>query len=252
MDNVNITIERWAAWAPGLSDRAEWQAWAEGRRSLSPGAQPDVRQIPPLLRRRLSPLGKMALSVAWSVMPDGEAAHLPAIFASRHGELERTVGMLQALNRGEALSPTQFSLSVHNAVSGVFSIARNDTSAITALALNAEGPSLALLEAGMILRESGAARVLCVIYDEPLPRPYADAEPAIGPAVPHAAAFLLSADSDVGETLSLCLEAAANTAVPADEPAVFSLIRYLLSPAEPAAVLSGLRHDWRWSRSVEN
>jgi len=248
---IQIPIERWAAWVPGISSHEQWQAWARGDLSPSADSQPELGQIPARLRRRLSPAGKMALSVAWRVLADTPPGQpLPAVFASRHGEADRTVAMLQALSREEALSPAQFSLSVHNAVSGVFSIAREDPSAVTALALRTEGPSLALLEAAMILAESVAERVLCVIYDKPMPEPYASAEPDLGPSLPYAAAFLLHrGGGDEAVTPTLALEAAHGGGSGCGELPILTLIRYLLQPGPEALLLPGHDHAWRWSPS---
>src|SRR5690606_1774579 len=143
---------------PGIATDAEWRQWSAGQRELQDQALPALDQIPPMLRRRLSPLGKMALAAAWPLL--GEDQFMPSLFCSRHGELERTAGMLQELAHHNALSPTHFSLSVHNAIGGVYSIARGDRSAITALALGADGFSEALLEARLILAEQEAPEVL--------------------------------------------------------------------------------------------
>ena len=254
MSIFSITIQHWAAWIPGISSRADWQLWLQGEKLTQAGATPDLVQIPALLRRRLSPLGKMALSVAWSVIPSAETK-LSAVFASRHGELERTVAMLQSIAAAETasastLSPTQFSLSVHNAIGGVHSIARKDFSAITALAVGDEGLNLALMEAGLILAESEAGQALCVIYDEPLPEPYSD--PRVGPARPFALALIVSrndlaADGSVRLTLNLVEKDEVEQQ--RDELQALSFIRYLLTPEQESLWLPGLRHDWCWTRS---
>ena len=54
-------------------------SWA----SLPPGAEADVSFVPPLVRRRLSPLQKLFFSLARSV---GVEPPLPVVFASRDGE----------------------------------------------------------------------------------------------------------------------------------------------------------------------
>src|SRR4051812_6705411 len=93
----------------------DWKAWTPAH-----DLQPDVSVIPAMLRRRLSPIGRAALSV---IMPlaDSQGA-MPLVYVSRHGDLNRTLGLLQDLALGEPLSPTAFSLSVHNATAGLFSI----------------------------------------------------------------------------------------------------------------------------------
>lgn len=200
-----------------------------------------------MLRRRLSPLGKIALAAAWPVLP--ESGFLPSLFCSRHGELERTVAMLRALASNEALSPTHFSLSVHNAIGGVYSIARGDSSSITALAIGEEGLSQALLETRLILAEQGTPEALCVIYDAPLPDVYADF--GREPEWPYACAFVvgLPGESD-GQLVDLQLIAAADcgkvAAEPPSEPQALTFLRFLLQGAG-AELLLPMRDDyWLW------
>lgn len=205
-----------------------------------------------MLRRRLSPLGKMALSVAWPLLD--ENASLPSLFCSRHGELERTVGMLKELAAGEALSPTHFSLSVHNAIGGVFSIARQDRSAISALAAGPEGLSQALLETRLILAEQGAAEALCVVYDAPLPEVYGDFP--CEPEWPYAAAFVVGMPDQAAVpqaplSLTLCSaeDASPATSTPlAGEPQTLSFLRFLLEEAGTELLLPCRRDFWHWSR----
>lgn len=128
--------------------------------------------LPSLLRRRLDRCGRMALSTAW---PCTEGVpSVQSVFASRHGGLERTVELLDALNHAEALSPTSFSLSVHNSAAGLFSIARADRGAATAMAAGQDSLGMSLLE-GANLIAAGASHVLVCYADDRLPAPYADA-----------------------------------------------------------------------------
>jgi len=99
-----------------------------------------------------------------------DIAAIPSIFASRHGDTPLTLTLLESISRGEPMSPTSFSLAVHNAVSGLFSIVRKDTSTVSAIAA-ARGLVLqTLFEAIALLQDND--RLLCVIYDTPLPGYY--------------------------------------------------------------------------------
>ena len=111
----------------------------------------------------------MALSVAWRCA-EGHTS-LPVVYASRHGALERTIELLENLAKDEPLSPTAFSLSVHNSTVGLFSITRRDRSPATAVAAGAETLPAALLE-GIGLLADGAEAVLVVYVDTPPPPPY--------------------------------------------------------------------------------
>lgn len=230
---------------PGISSAEDWQEWRQGSRQPLAGENPAVQEIPPMLRRRLSPLGKMAVSVAWPLLR--ETPSLPSVFCSRHGELERTAGMLQELAAGQALSPAHFSLSVHNAIGGVFSIAREDRSAISALAVGDEGFSEAMLETRLIAAEQQLPEALCLIYDAPPPSVYA--EFGHGPQWPFALAVVLGpyADGEPGFSLSR-QPASAGEAAGSDEPQSLSFIRFLLDESAEELWLPCRGDYWRWER----
>jgi len=126
-----------------------------------------------MLRRRASPAGKIALETAYAAHPSpapGSAVDddIPLVFASRHGECARSVELLQELVAGSALSPTSFSLSVHNANVGLFSIARGMRGNGIAIAAGASTVEHAMIEACGLLAD-GARQVLVVMADGPLP-----------------------------------------------------------------------------------
>ena len=70
------------------------------------------------------------------------------------------------------MSPTQFSLSVHNAVIGLWSIMRGETSEMTAIAAAGDGLEHGLIEACALLNE-GAPAVLLIVTEEQPPDAYA-------------------------------------------------------------------------------
>ena len=183
----SFSVDAWHCSAPGLETVDDWRRWL-----ANPGAAtadtkaPALKQIPPILRRRFNTLGKHAAHACLSVLTDGES--IPSIFASRHGDTDLTLSLLEDIGRGEPLSPTSFSLAVHNAVSGLLSIAREDRGQVTAIAANDSLLLQALFES--ISQLQHAQRVLCVIYDAPLPalyQPYCRSD-----AFPYALALILS------------------------------------------------------------
>jgi hypothetical protein len=164
----------------------DWKAWTPAHNNA-----PDVSVIPAMLRRRLSPMGRAALSV---IMPLA-AIHgaMPLVYISRHGDLGRTLGLLEDMARGEPLSPTAFSLSVHNATAGLFSIQQGLTSNITAISGGAQELVPALLEA-LGLCNSQTPQVLCVFCDEPTPALYQ--HQADQPAQAYALAMVIGVGQD--------------------------------------------------------
>lgn len=249
---MHFRIEQWRAWAPGLESADDWRLWSHaparllGAAEQSPSqpdaaqpsaAQPDVSFLPAMQRRRLSPLARMAFHVAW---PLAEAyGQLPLVFVSRHGETPRTLAIITELAKDEALSPTQFSLSVHNAVIGLWSIMRGDTSEMTALAGENDGLEQGVLEACTLLGE-GAPAVLLVVAEERPPAlyaPYIDDVP-----FSHAVALLLTP----GDDWQLQLRHADGPA--AEWPHALNLLRALCGGQD------SLQHHWKsrqwsWSRN---
>lgn len=178
---------------------ARWSSWP-----APATAAPDIGFIEPIVRRRLSTLSKMALKVAHDCVrhdsgdgsngSDGSGIRVEGVrvvFASRHGELRRTTDILHSIDAGEPVSPTAFSLSVLNAMTGVFGIARGDRSAASAVAAGAETLGYALLEAHAQYAAQPASPVLLVYADEP-------AAPTYGPIV----------DEVQGGALAILLDAA--------------------------------------------
>jgi len=244
MTAVNaLQITRQAAWAPGLGTAAAWAAWLAAPAPLrgDEPAAPPLSEVPAMARRRIDPLGRMALQVAYQVQDDltpEQVQAMPLVFASRWGELDRSVGLLQTLAAGEPLSPTAFSHSVHNAIGALYSIQRGVRANLSAVAAGAYSLEAGWMEALGLLQE-GAPEVLLVVFDAPLPPAYAASGLDAPLMRPHALALRLRLGG------RLHLQRVAPAAAPDDglPPALRSL--RFLSGEGPE-----LRHGaWRWSRA---
>lgn len=154
---LDFIVFNWSAWCPDLD--------VSDNRLITADNITVPACVPKMLQRRLSPLARAVFAVADRCITAGEA--LPVVFSSAHGELSKSLAMLQAIEAGEELSPTAFSLSVHNAIAGLFSIAYHNHQEITVIASGQEGIAPAFIDALGILHE-GAAAVLMVFYDEPV------------------------------------------------------------------------------------
>lgn len=153
-----------------MQDAGSWLHWAEHPYCpVGEPSPPRLEFLPPMQRRRLSPMARAVFECAWPVAA-GQPP-MPLVFASRHGETTRSFGLLQALAAGEPLSPTAFGLSVHNAIAGQWSIIRRETDESVALSAEEDGLELAFLEAGLLLAE-GHDNVLVVLAEERPPAPY--------------------------------------------------------------------------------
>jgi len=167
---------------------ARWSSWP-----AAASAAPDIGFIEPIVRRRLSTLSRVALQVAHDCVAQDEVR---VVFASRHGELRRTTDILRAISGGEPVSPTAFSLSVLNAMTGVFGIARGDRSAASAISAGAETLGYALLEAYAQYATQPDSPVLLVYADETADPAYGTIEDEVqGGAI----AILLNGEAAAGQ-----------------------------------------------------
>ncbi len=239
---IRFHVKHWAAWAPGLTTPEAWTAWASAPFAPTGLDVPSLSDVPAMARRRIERLGRLAYHVASSCQ--GERKGMPAVFASRHGDVARSVELLSTLAAGETLSPTSFGLSVHNAIGGQYSITRQDPSNVVSIAGGPTTAEAAVVEAFGLLRD-GNPEVLLVVYDVSLPSAYA--QYADEPAADFAWAMRLSLPEGPGPALGLSLEPASrsqrgNAALPHG----LDVLRFFLDPtAELVAPAAG--GSWVWT-----
>lgn len=149
----------------------------------------DASFVEPMLRRRLSPMDRAALHVASRCAAPEEPVHV--VFASRHGELARSTALLNEIAQNELPSPMGFSLSVLNALPGLYSMAVHNTAPSTAISAGEATFALALLEAAAQAWAKPDASILLLCADDPPPEIYADAIDV--PHQPYAVAVRLDA-----------------------------------------------------------
>ena len=239
----------WAAWTPGVSTPEEWQEWAAGTRMVADAPDsPPVDFIPAMQRRRLSRLSRLSLAAAYSCA--GENHNLPTVFASRHGEIHRTLGLLNDVVQNEPLSPMAFSLSVHNTASGLYSIATGNTAPSTAIAAGLDTLPMAIIEAiGQLQRHD---EVMVVYAEEPLPADYSQFAGDDNSALLGLALRLgkpgTGRDWQLRQATTHIKTARTNTT----ESSGLALIRWInsqnkLSHPEQDLLLQGERNSWRLS-----
>jgi len=236
---INFNIAQWRAWAPGLESADDWRAWCQQPTvPARSDVAPDVSFLPAMQRRRLSNLARMAFAVGWPLAEGYEA--LPLVFASRHGETPRTFAILSDLADQQPLSPTQFSLSVHNAVIGLGSILRGETSEMTAIAAAGDGLEQGLLEAAALLAQ-GAPAVLLSVCEELPPAVY----DAWVDDVPFAYALGLLVTP--GQQWQLSPGPAATQSLPAALPHALNWLQATLNGVN-CFTHTWKRRSWTWQR----
>ncbi|WP_366145924.1 beta-ketoacyl synthase chain length factor [Acidovorax sp.] len=172
---VAFAVRAWAAVAPGLQSQEQWLRWADAPSCPVGAAVVELPQVPPMARRRLGHLAKMAVSVADAALVSARSADIPIVWASRYGDAAKSIALLQTQALDEALSPTAFGLSVHNGVGAQHSILRGIRANAVCVASSHCAPEAGVVEAVGLLNdvEQELAEVLLVSYDEPLPSDYA-------------------------------------------------------------------------------
>jgi hypothetical protein len=163
---LGFTLQHWCLWQSKETPFGEF--WPGGEVLPYNGGRADVSFLPMMQSRRLSPLARAVSAVAWHSLQ--QCGNMPSVFLSSHGESQYYFEMLQGMAGGEGVSPSRFSLCVHNAIAGLSSIHSASYLPYVSLAGGTEGLFAAFLEAGGILLET--SKVLVVWYEQALPDAY--------------------------------------------------------------------------------
>lgn len=167
---MRISYSALTAFAPGMIDNDDWHNWAvEERRFATTDVLPPC-PVPVMMRRRMTPVGRLALTALSAVgLWPGEAA----VFASSWGEVGRTAKLLNEMfDEATGMSPAGFASGVHNAIAGTAAIWLKNNTIAPAISAGNFTTEAALIECASILAE-GSESVVLVRYDEPLPQQWA-------------------------------------------------------------------------------
>ena len=165
-----LKLVNWNAWAPGLDTQQKWLSWLRAPVQVSTIEKAPVKFLSPIMRRRLSPLGRAVIESVYPLYDPQSDELTPMVFASRWGDIGLTVKLLQTLGQHEELSPTAFSTSVHNAIAGLFSILFHHHGNSIALSGGCACTSAALIEATSLLTQYRT--VIVTVYDDQTPEPF--------------------------------------------------------------------------------
>ena len=247
---TDVVIRRVRAWATTtdeepIDSEEAWAAWAKQPRPLGRDGKPAVAFLPPAVRRRASRLTRLMLETAFACTTDEERGTVRSVFASRHGAIHVAIEILASLAREEAVSPLQFSHSVHNAQAGLFSIAAGNREASSSIAAGADTFAHGFLEAVLQLARRPAQPVLLVTGDEPIPENLAHLIEE--PEAAYATALLLASDGP-GTRLRFSLEPNLAPHKQREWPDAIEFVRFVLSD-EPELSLESGRRRWRWERA---
>lgn len=163
---LEFYINAWSAWSPQRINSSDWIDWAAKKKTSLAFKEPSV--APDIKRRRMSNLSKMSIFTALESLKDTSLKPI-CVFASRYGELTRTLKLLNALVDNEDLSPTDFSMSVHNTALGLFSIESANELPSSMVSAGENTFEYGLLESCAYLTKFPKHPLLYVYSDESVP-----------------------------------------------------------------------------------
>ena len=224
-------IQKWSVWPP-IDKEVDEQSILQER----------LATLPRLLKRRLSPLARIVFSAAIPCLEDNK--QMPSVFSSTHGELAKSFAMMEMIEAGEDISPTAFSLSVHNAIAGLFSIAFKNNTESTVVAPGEEGIAAAFIEAAGLLQQ-GAEQVLIVLYDEPLLGFYPTTPFKLSVESSRAVALTLS---KTGHGMVVRFSSQQSMGDQGEQPLQIPLLIQFLAHKQTQLKIQNARHSWCWEK----
>lgn len=117
-------------------------------------AAPPMAPLPRKLPRRMSRLSRAVLSCVSRVAAavGSEVLQYPVVYASRYGEIARTLALFAEYSEYGEMSPAGFSVSVHNAPASLLGLATGNCNSSSTLAAGADSLRMGLMEAAMLCR----------------------------------------------------------------------------------------------------
>jgi hypothetical protein len=209
---LSVWVKGVGLWAPGAPDWGTFREIVANGAEPGPASRPVAEVLPPNERRRAPESVLLATAVAGQAvrMSGLDAATLPCVFASAHGDQVITDYMCATLATAPTeLSPTKFHNSVHNAAVGYWTIATHCHASSSAVSGGETAFGAGLLEAAT-LAVADDHDVLLASYDIAGTGPLGDMTSTTGP---FAIAFVLSPHAKDGLVRLDLTPAAGNTGV---------------------------------------
>ena len=244
MSDLNLSIENWAAWIPA---DAAWIPADSGKQETTSDSristlEPDVCFLLANQRRRLSPLSRIVVDTYHRANSSPtEGLQIPSILCSTYGEHVRNTNLILDISANSDVSPTAFSLSVHNAVAGLISIFYGNEAPCLTMATNKKGVSVALFEAYSMLRET--SKLSLTVYDGPVHESYRNALPD---SIDSAAITLILSPANLKKDRLHIKRIASESGAIARSPfqEIIEIVKFLQGGEVQNQLVLG---DWAWS-----
>lgn len=158
---ATVAITGLGLWTPGYVSA---DAWARGAHDPEL-PKPTGLGLDRINRRRAGHMGRSIADSATQAMEQAgvDPASVATVVGSSIGEASTMISLLEQMWRTkEPMSPAAFTVSVHNAASGLLSISSKNLGYTTSLAADENTPAVALLEGiGLVLDRGAPALVVC-------------------------------------------------------------------------------------------
>lgn len=233
---LSFNIDAWKANSAGLSEIDDWKQWAINGHWPT-DEKINAALIPAMMRRRMSTISKLAVNTAIELLNVHQVDYL--VFASRHGELHRSFGIISDIIQGEVASPMAFSQSVHNTAAGLATIATKQSIPLTSVSSSDNTFQSAILEAWLFLADNPGKKVLLVDFDEPLPNAYHEFE------YQHYPAFSVGLILSSGDEIKVVKSSSVATHNHEPLPQGLTFLKHYLSHCNQWHI-HAQRQTWEW------
>ncbi|WP_066458174.1 beta-ketoacyl synthase chain length factor [Castellaniella caeni] len=245
MEGIHFRLLAWHARVP-LASCAKWLPPSQARPGNLVDAAAAMRHLPMMTARRLGVGDRLVVDGVLSLLADQAADAL--VLCSQHGELERNDRILQSLAADQPVSPTDFTMSVHNAAAGTCTIVAGQPLVSTSLSAGADTFQQALFEV-MGFFQAGHRRVILADFEGHIPAFYQRQAGVVLPVAPYAVCLLLVPGTDWRcQPRPLGPASAVRVSTPGVLPQSLQWLRALVQGRDAHAV-QGQSHEWHWSHT---
>lgn len=244
--SFSFNVSAWNVVTNKQLSKDDWilgeQHWADNAKNWQ-DFSPTLAFLPPMKRRRLSDSARLFFEAAWDLFPSGEA-NVPVVYASNNSEINRSFGLWHTLLQEGLVSPTSFSLSVHNALVGQWSEFRQVTTETISIAAKRDNLEAAILEAYLLLND-GYQKALVVVAESPLLARY-NAQPIYRQPFAYALALVVEKGTAYRLSLSVRDESTVSLDLPQDNALTWVRQQYTGQTQWQTSSNAGI---WQWQKS---
>lgn len=240
MQQISIHLAAWNARLPPgglLGDSAE--AALNQQEPTAP-----LCHLPTMTARRLGMGDRLVVDSVLALLAQHSADAL--VLCSRHGELERNDRLLHALACQTSVSPTDFTMSVHNAAAGTCTIAAKAPIVSSSISAGIDTFQQAFFEV-ISLFHAGHQRIILADFEGPIPLFYQQHAGVSEPLAPYAVCLLLTPGTQWTCQPQPITRPNQPATATHNVPQSVQWLQGILS-SQADFVTHGERHDWHWTR----